>query len=65
MIFLEYGLTSNSLGSFNRLYIPNDGHSGRAVWGVGLGRLVFGIVGSNPVQGMDVCLRFSLLCCPV
>jgi hypothetical protein len=24
------------------------GHSGRAVWGVGLGRLVAGIVGSNP-----------------
>jgi hypothetical protein len=23
-------------------------HSGRAVWGVGLGRLVAGIVGSNP-----------------
>jgi hypothetical protein len=25
-----------------------DGHSSRAVWGVGLGRLVAGIVGSNP-----------------
>jgi hypothetical protein len=24
-----------------------------------------GIVGSNPAQGMDVCLRFSVLCCPV
>jgi hypothetical protein len=24
------------------------GHSARAVWGVGLGRLVAGIVGSNP-----------------
>jgi hypothetical protein len=33
----------------------NAGHSGRAVWGVGLGRLVAGIVGSNPAQGMDVC----------
>jgi hypothetical protein len=31
------------------------GHSGRAVWGVGLGQLVAGIVGSNPAQGMDVC----------
>jgi hypothetical protein len=41
------------------------GHSGRAVWGVGLGRLAAGIVGSNPAQGMDVCLRFSVLCCPV
>jgi hypothetical protein len=31
------------------------GHSGRAVWGVGLGWLVAGIVGSNHAQGMDVC----------
>jgi hypothetical protein len=23
------------------------------------------IAGSNPVRGMDVCLRFSVLCCPV
>jgi hypothetical protein len=33
-------------------------------------RTVFGlsnteIVGSNPSRGMDVCLRFSVLCCPV
>jgi hypothetical protein len=28
------------------------GHSGRAVWGVGLGRLVAGIVGSVPAQGI-------------
>jgi hypothetical protein len=41
------------------------GHSGRAVWGVGLGRLVAGIVGSNPAQGMDVCPRISVFCCPV
>jgi hypothetical protein len=41
------------------------GHSGRAVWGVGLGRLIAGIVGSNPAQGMDVCPRLSVLCCPV
>jgi hypothetical protein len=41
------------------------GHSGRAVWDVGLGRLVAGIVGSNPAQGMDVCPRLSVLCCPV
>jgi hypothetical protein len=41
------------------------GHSGRAVSGVGLGRLVAGIVGSNPAQGMDVCPRLSVLCCPV
>jgi hypothetical protein len=41
------------------------GHSGRAVWGVDLGRLIAGIVGSNPAQGMDVCPRLSVLCCPV
>jgi hypothetical protein len=40
-------------------------HSGRAVWGVGLCRLVAGIVGSNPAQGMDVCPRIFVLCCPV
>jgi hypothetical protein len=40
-------------------------HSGRAILGVGLGRLVAGIVGSNPAQGMDVCPRLSVLCCPV
>jgi hypothetical protein len=42
--------------------IYGAGHSGRAVWGVGLGRLVAGIVGSNPAQGMDVCPRlFSVV----
>jgi hypothetical protein len=41
------------------------GHSGRAVWGVGLGRLVAGIVGSNPAQGMDVCPLSYVLCCPM
>jgi hypothetical protein len=24
-----------------------------------------GIAGSNPTRDMDVCLRFSALCCPV
>jgi hypothetical protein len=33
--------------------------------GVGLGRLVTGIVGSNPARGMDVCPCVSVLCCPV
>jgi hypothetical protein len=39
-----------------------------SVWpypGVGLGRLVAGIVGSNLSQGMDVYPRLSVLCCPV
>jgi hypothetical protein len=42
-----------------------SGHSGCAVWGVGHGRLVAGIVGSNPAQGVDVCPRLSVLYCPV
>jgi hypothetical protein len=46
-------------------YVTIAGHSSRAVWGVGLGRLVAGIVGSNPAQGMDVCPRLSVLCWPV
>jgi hypothetical protein len=28
-------------------------------------RLNIEIAGSNPVWGMDVCLRVSVLCCPV
>jgi len=28
-------------------------------------RLNIGITGSNPAWGMDVCLRVSVLCCPV
>jgi hypothetical protein len=48
-----------------RLISALASHSGRAVGGVGLGRLVAGIVGSNPAQGMDVCPRLSVLCCPV
>jgi hypothetical protein len=29
------------------------------------GHLNIGIIGSNPARGMDVCLCFSVLCCPV
>jgi hypothetical protein len=36
-------------------------YSGRAVFV----RSNAGIVGSNPIQGMDVCLRLFCLCCPV
>jgi hypothetical protein len=32
---------------------------------VGFGRLDTGIVGSSPAQGMNVCLRFSVLNCLV
>jgi hypothetical protein len=47
------------------LFIIIAGHSGRAVRGLGLGRLIAGILGSNPAQGMNVCPRLSVLCCPV
>jgi hypothetical protein len=59
----EFGTTVDR-GKIANKYLK-AGHSGRAVRGVGLGRLVAGIVGSNPAQGMDVCLRLSVLCCPV
>jgi hypothetical protein len=29
------------------------------------GRSNIGIAASNPTRGMDVCLRLSVLCCPV
>jgi hypothetical protein len=32
---------------------------------VDLSRFNTGIAGSNPAQGMDVCPRLSVLCCPV
>jgi hypothetical protein len=60
--------SNTSLRKRNIHTFHNDstaGHSGRAIWGVGLGWLVAGIVGSNPAQGMDVCPRLSVLCCPV
>jgi hypothetical protein len=41
------------------------GHNCRAVWGVVHDRSDTGIVGSNPAQGMDVCPRLSVFCCPV
>jgi hypothetical protein len=40
-------------------------HSGLSVHGVGFGRLVTGIVRSNPALGMHVCLCVSVLCCSV
>jgi hypothetical protein len=55
-------------GKNHKIKIANTvfaGHKSRAVWRVGLGRMVAGIVGSNPAQGMDVCPRISVLWCPV
>jgi hypothetical protein len=52
-------------GDLSHAYLGSASHSGRAVWGVGLGRLVAGIVGSKSAEGMDVCPRLSMLCCPV
>jgi hypothetical protein len=50
---------------YDELKMEFSGRSGRAVWGVGVGRVVAGIVGSNPAESMDVCPRLSVLCCPV
>jgi hypothetical protein len=36
-------------------------HEARTVFG----RSNIGIVASNLTRGIDVCLRFSMLCCPV
>jgi hypothetical protein len=45
-------------------YVPKAGHSSREVWGINVfARLNNGIVGSNPAQGIDVCLRLFCLCC--
>jgi hypothetical protein len=42
------------------------GHSGRAVWGMNcVARLNTGIVGSNPIQGMDICVHLLCLYCSV
>jgi hypothetical protein len=46
------------------IYI-RTGPGGGAVYGVGLGRSVTGIVGLNPARGMDVRLCISVSCCPV
>jgi hypothetical protein len=37
----------------------------RWIYGFVYDRLNIGIAGSNPARGMDVCLRVSVLCCPV
>jgi hypothetical protein len=40
-------------------------HGGRTVLVMGFDRLDSAIVGSNHVQGMDVCPRLSVFCCRV
>jgi hypothetical protein len=45
---LGYLVPGSSVDKFIIVILVWAGHSGRAVWGVGLGRLVAGIVGSNP-----------------
>jgi hypothetical protein len=45
--------------------VENTSYSDHVVWSVGLERSDTGIVSSNPAQGMDVCPRLSVLCCPV
>jgi hypothetical protein len=58
-----YGLQANNLITFRFEFFKTAGHRGRA--SVGLDRSDSGIVGSNPAQNMDVCLRLSVLCCSV
>jgi hypothetical protein len=48
---------------FGKLVVPVTVAVRSEVWV--FGRLVAGIVGSNPAQGMGVCPRLSVLCCPV
>jgi hypothetical protein len=64
-----YGvITLNLCNTVSTLSVCNclcAGSGGLAVWGVGLDRLYDDSVGSNPAQGMDVCPRLSVLCCPV
>lgn len=43
--------------------IGGAGHSGPAIWDVGLVRLDSGTLGSNPTRGMDIFRRISVLCC--
>jgi hypothetical protein len=53
------------VAAIHKLYIYIYAGPGGRAFGVGLGRLVTGIVGSNSSRGMDVCLCVSVLCCPV
>jgi hypothetical protein len=49
-----------------QVYVRMAGPSGREVRGkYYFGLSNSGIMGSNPTRGMDVCPRFSVLCCPV
>ena len=41
--------------------IPSNS-TGRAAYGVGFGRVLAGIVGSNPAWEMDICLLSVVLC---
>jgi hypothetical protein len=45
-----------SLRDHNPVNEGHVGHSGRALSNTG-------IVGSNPIRGMDVCVRLFCLCC--
>jgi hypothetical protein len=53
-----------SIFKFHLLLVAGTGPGYHFVCGLGLGRLVTGIVGLNPARGMDVCLCASVLCCP-
>jgi hypothetical protein len=44
-----------------KIITKKAGHSGRAVWAVGLDRLDGETVGSNPLWGIDVCPRLIII----
>jgi hypothetical protein len=54
-----YEFTGYSI-QFPTVFIYNAGHSSRAVWGMNCLRSDAGIVGSNPNQGMYVCVCIRL-----
>jgi len=59
LVYSESGLSSEIMNSC--------GPSGRELseTPTDFDRSNTGLVGSNPARGMDLCLRFSVLCCPV
>jgi hypothetical protein len=61
-IVLRYNSLQPTCYDLSILTWLRAGPGGRAVKGVGFGRLITGIVVSNPVRGIDVCLCVSVLC---
>jgi hypothetical protein len=58
------GITFQYYLTVNILFVPIS-IAERSEASTVFGRSNVGMAGSNPARGMDVCLRFSVLCCPV